>query len=384
MKPIVRQRLGLLVLLLFPGSYAYGGPNDWASASLTICNKGTAGINVVVAVEPSVFLGSILKVSGWVHLSPGDCELVYQEAGTPANGSEPAYIGFGFADSQNHITAGHIEQVPDFGQFPFGTKVLTKSTRRLCVRNERMAYVIKGNPACESFHSDKNDPGGYFPLASALYIRPIPLECNTFNRQTSCFGGHYYLNIKPTANDRELHASAGSESGKDQPPAEPGIGDAIMKGFAKAAAENAKAAAEKRQAEAQAQAAGRENVKVCVPASLIEAWRNPPSGSKMERFQQHLTNALRIHAEDPESDMTLSWTVDDRVYPTYDPATPLGNVVYSGRACPPNVYREMLPIGEGTRNAAPSKPAPAPVPNRSMTPEDDPIGDGGLITPYKK
>jgi hypothetical protein len=32
-----------------------------------------------------------------------------------------------------------------------------------------------------------------------------------------------------------LHASAGSESGKDQPPAEPSIGDAIIQGFAKEA-----------------------------------------------------------------------------------------------------------------------------------------------------
>ena len=36
----------------------------------------------------------------------------------------------------------------------------------------------------------------------------------------------------------------------------------------------------------------------------------------------------------------------------------------------------------GTRSAAPSKPDPAPAPNRSMTPDDDPIGDGGFITPY--
>jgi hypothetical protein len=36
----------------------------------------------------------------------------------------------------------------------------------------------------------------------------------------------------------------------------------------------------------------------------------------------------------------------------------------------------------GVSGAAASKPAPAPAPNRSMTNEDDPIGEGGFITPY--
>lgn len=47
-------------------------------------------------------------------------------------------------------------------------------------------------------------------------------------------------------------------------------------------------------------------------------------------------------------------------------------------------YQVLAPRrpGEGTRSAAPSKPAPAPAPDRSMTPHDDPIGEGGFITPY--
>jgi hypothetical protein len=45
-------------------------------------------------------------------------------------------------------------------------------------------------------------------------------------------------------------------------------------------------------------------------------------------------------------------------------------------------YELFYEVLAWTRNAAPSKPAPAPAPNRSMTPEDDPIGEGGFITPY--
>jgi hypothetical protein len=120
---------------LFAGSYAYGD-DDSGIATLTICNKGSVHISVVVAVAPDLFLGTILDVNGWTNLSPGDCKRVYKESGTYDNGAEPAYIGFGFADSQDRITsAGHIEQVPDFGQFRFGTKVLTKWDKRLCVSN---------------------------------------------------------------------------------------------------------------------------------------------------------------------------------------------------------------------------------------------------------
>src|SRR5450631_4273094 len=107
--------------MVFAGAYAYGS-DDWGEATLTICNKGSVYINVVVAIEPDLFLGTVLDVSGWKNLSPGDCKRVYKEAGTYDNGAEHAYIGFSFADSQGRITsAGHIEQVPNFGQFRFGT-----------------------------------------------------------------------------------------------------------------------------------------------------------------------------------------------------------------------------------------------------------------------
>ncbi len=87
-------------------------------------------------------------------------------------------------------------------------------------------------------------------------------------------------------------------------------------------------------------------VQVCVPESLIVDWKNPPHGSKMERFKQHFIESLRIHAKDPESDMTVWWWIDDRVYPTYDPATPLGKVVFSYAAgtCGRTGRRETLAI----------------------------------------
>ena len=246
MKFIVRQCLGLLAFLVFAGSYAYGDDIvEWGDATLTICNKGSVYINVVVALEADLWpLVKSLDVSGWTSIAPGDCKLVYNERGTRNNGATHAYIGFGFADSQGHITgAGHIERVPDFGWLGF-TKVLIKSDRRLCVRNEGMSYTLRNDPGldCASFHSDGNDRGGYVPLASALYFIPKPSWCKSMSGVVvSCGGGEYYLNVKPTANDRELHASAGSKSGKDQSPADAGIGIGdILKALAKAEEENRK------------------------------------------------------------------------------------------------------------------------------------------------
>ena len=61
-----------------------------------------------------------------------------------------------------------------------------------------------------------------------------------FIGQDPCGGGDYYLNVKPTASDRELHASAGSKSGNDQS-ADSGIGYGdFLKALAKAQEEERK------------------------------------------------------------------------------------------------------------------------------------------------
>jgi hypothetical protein len=244
--------LGLLAFLLFAGSHAYG-QEVTNHATLTICNKGSERIFVVVAIRDRLWpVVNSWEVGGWKGIAPGHCEVVYRER------LDPAYIGFAFADSQSHLSAGHIEQAPDFGWNGF-TKVLTKSDKRLCVRSQGMAYEIRNGPTpavdCGSFDSGGNDPRGYVPLASALYFVPKPGEFvpkypgSTFS---DIIGGDYYLNVKPTANDTELHASAGSESGKDQSPANTGITAADVGNFLKAVA---KAEEEERLRQQQAEAA---------------------------------------------------------------------------------------------------------------------------------
>jgi uncharacterized protein DUF1036 len=353
-KSIVRQCLRLLAFLVFAVSYAYGDDVSYRSATLTICNKGSEQVNVAVAIRDSLWPVppfNSWEVSGWKSIVPGHCERVYRETG------EPAYIGFAFFDSQNHFTgAGHIGQAPDFGWNGF-TRVLTRSDKRLCVQGSQgMAYKIRNDPTpavdCASFHSGGNDPGGYVPLASALYFVPKVTECRSgvgiFSGQVSCTGGDYYLNVKPTASDRELHASAGSESGKDQSPAEPSIGDAILKELGKAAAEQRKRREEMQAEEAvQEKARAETSVKqnVCISDDLTTEWRNPPAGGKMESLQRLLIQSLRERAKTSGYDQTRWIAVDSRYYSAW-PNTSWGKLVSTipGGSCGAAGHREILAL----------------------------------------
>ena len=316
-KSIVRQRLVLLAfLVLLAGSSAYG--SDWSEATLTICNKGSAGsINVVLGFEDDM---RGLVISGWADIAQGHCRLVYSQAGTQSNGAMAAYIGIGFFDSQHHVTSGRVEPVPDFGQFPFGTKVLTKADKRLCIASE-----------C---------------VSAALHFYPIPARCSTQSYHEFCVGGDYYLDVKPSASDTNLHASAGSESGKDAAPAEPSLGDSIMKELGK---ELGKAAAEKHHKQEQAVAAARRNAPICVPASLVEnhSWNNPPAGGKMEAFKIAITKVLRDKSRNLD-DEPVQWMVIGERFDTFNPATTdprsLVEARERGGRCFAGMYNYTLPI----------------------------------------
>jgi uncharacterized protein DUF1036 len=338
-KSVVLQCLVLLTLLLVAGSYAYGG-----DAWLSICNKGSVDINVVIAANP---LGIFLDVSGWTGISPGECKLVYNK---PLGAS--AYIGFGFHNSQKHFTAGHVDQVPDLGWNGF-VKVLTRSDRQLCVRENGMSYRIRNDPAidCASFHYGGNDAGGYFPFVSALYFRPVTSECSEvgFIGQVSCYGGEYYLNVKPTANDRDLHASVGSKIGKDVPSTEPSPGDQLMNELGKAAAEQRKRreemqAEEAVQEKARAETSVRQNV--CISDDLTTEWRNPPAGGKMDALKRLLIQSLRERAKTPGYDQTRWIAVDSHYYSAWSPGTSLGKLVSTipGGSCGAAGHREILTL----------------------------------------
>jgi hypothetical protein len=348
LKPLVSKRLGLLAIFFFAGSYAHSF--DLSPATLSVCNQGTIAVNVVIGIQADLLFGDYLDVDGWRTLDPGECKEIYHRQGDPQSGAPRAYLGFGFSDSHGRFRPGYATQLPNLGQFPFGTQVLASANDRFCVRDAGMVYRIPEHASldCASFRSSSSDQGGYTSFPTVLRFYPIPRTCSSppFGGAFTCSGGEYYLNVKATADSSEIKIWSGI--GKNQePPAGSssngvGLGN-VMKSIGDAAVAERK---KKEKAEAEAQAAGRQNVTVCVPEALDADWRNPAPGSKMEKFKTHFKHALEVHAENSESDMTAWWWIDGRVFATYDPAGPLGKVVVSdqGGSCGLNSRREMFAI----------------------------------------
>jgi hypothetical protein len=145
-----------------------------------------------------------------------------------------------------------------------------------------------------------------------------------------------------------LHASAGSESGKDLPSTGPSLGDQLMNELGKAAVEQRKRreemqAEEAVQEEARAGASVRQNV--CISDDLTTEWRNPPAGGKMESLKRLLIQSLRERAKTSGYDQTRWIAVDSRYYSAW-PNTSWGKLVSTipGGSCGAAGHREILAL----------------------------------------
>lgn len=199
-------------------------------ASLAVCNKGSVPVEVVVARKNDLFQ-NYYEVEG-TTVAPGACETPYSNYA-----SDPVYIAFGFADSKGQWGSGKIAQVPDFGNTAVYFRqvpVLSSNTKGMCARKDETHYAVENDlpTECASFQPPpvtiglrkvggvSVGHGPFLPLASALYFLPIGESC--YNGY--CNGGEYYLNISPSATERELHAARGTKSGanfKAEPPVDP-------------------------------------------------------------------------------------------------------------------------------------------------------------------
>src|SRR5271157_5288289 len=118
-------RLALLLIALSAASDLHA---QRTNANLTVCNKGTVAVNVVV-VERSLAINLIrvLQVDGWAIVEPGACRQVYHETEDGnIERAQPAYIGIGFGDAKHRLVTGTVDPVPDFGRSLFD-KILTRS-----------------------------------------------------------------------------------------------------------------------------------------------------------------------------------------------------------------------------------------------------------------
>ncbi len=215
---------GMLVLTLCSGA------RPLHAQTLDVCNQGTVTVEVVVAKRASLIFHDWV-ITG-TPVAPRACERVYDEGRGRFIGNEyPAYIGFGFADSQGRWGSGTVaDPVPDMGLFEVfsQTPILKRGEQTLCVHQDKTYYKIEQDPIppsnCAMWETPTgpNDVGHgpYVPLAAALYFQPKRGSSNPdpINGAGSWVGGDYHLNIAPSATARDVHASLGSPDGTTPAP----------------------------------------------------------------------------------------------------------------------------------------------------------------------
>ncbi|HEV7610616.1 MAG TPA: hypothetical protein VGO37_01930 [Steroidobacteraceae bacterium] len=229
---------------------------------LHVCNKGTVPVEVVAAEKDEAILGIAglyWDVNG-TTVSPGQCKGVYG-----SSAGYPAYIAFGFVDSKGQWGSGKISQVPDFGIFIrwfHSQKVLSAAAVALCAQKDATSYRTDGDISANctglkymtdfSGHLIAPDAsyGPLLPLTSALYLETVGQSCHdSWGGGSPC---NFYLYISPSADDRELHAAAGTASGAEDAQSNdgPSLGTRVLNAIGNAAVEE-----NQKQAKRQAQVA---------------------------------------------------------------------------------------------------------------------------------
>lgn len=204
----IKLALGAALVLIFLGS-TRPSHADEVGAVLTVCNHGTVPVELVAAIRIDNIFGDVWQFSGST-MAPQDCIAVNNHHGTPS------YIAFGFTDSKGEWGSGSIAEVPDLGSVQRSIlgkqeRILTGATNTICAQKDATRYTIDDlSVDCARLKVDSLDlgHGPFLPLASALYFQPETHECDDSYNGQSCelAWTHYYLNIFPSATDRELHA----------------------------------------------------------------------------------------------------------------------------------------------------------------------------------
>jgi hypothetical protein len=144
---------------------------DRGIATLRVCNKGTASINVVAAYDVEVGLfGRALDVNGWFFLAPGQCRVVVETQGfdgCDGQSTLPVYLGFARFDAPYAGAAARVDAVPDFGTWQHNLgqilvtavgagPVLSRADKTLCVRRGALGYrVTDRSESCASLGANR-------------------------------------------------------------------------------------------------------------------------------------------------------------------------------------------------------------------------------------
>jgi hypothetical protein len=234
------------LMLIFMGSamplHAF---QDSAWSSLFVCNKGTVPVEVVIAMRKDDPTRStvveMMMQKGKYYWDIEGRILAPQACSDNRNDANPAYIAFGFVDSKGAWGSGRVAAVPDFGSVPRPAiadflndrgdllhkdlskltqegKVLTGAARVICARKDETQYKMNDDfqtdCATVQLSGAGHDVGHgpFFPLTSALLYYPTGSQCNPAPFAV-CPANAYYLNIAPNPDDRDIHATVGTEKG---------------------------------------------------------------------------------------------------------------------------------------------------------------------------
>jgi len=199
---------GMFLLLMLSGALPLH------AQTLDVCNKGTVTVEVVIAMRATDVAFRPYWVITGTPVAPGPCKRVYDEGRGKWTGNEyPAYLGFGFADSQGQWGAGTVKEMPKMGDSTWGLishPILKEGEKTLCVHRDKTYYklmVDSPETNCATLRVAGADAGEgpFVPLTTLFYFQP---ERGRNQKQYDPFlgdsidvwvGGDYYLNIAPDA-----------------------------------------------------------------------------------------------------------------------------------------------------------------------------------------
>jgi hypothetical protein len=360
-----------------------------------LCNKGTIEVRYATAIRSGNFLfGYSWDLVGWYPILPGKCDDAYH--GSDKDPDEPIYVAIAFRDSTGVWGAATFPK-PDIDT-------------KLCVAKKEFKYHLNGNInlPCES---------GYFPFRAALYLEPVEWQCYR-EPWFHCFGGTYSFDFEVGPDSRAVAAGPAPTAAPrpDAPTAEKSLWAVVREGVEAMNAARVETLRKNVRAYIAAADTGFESYKKGAPRVVAgdRVWSakeislpddscivsegttnvvlrclefTSSSRETIEAMYAELVkNVAAALPEDwkPYSGPDFSWvfTKDMLANKVFRSSNGLNYFIWTSYHDSEYQlgYQVLAPRrpGEGTRNAAPSKPAP----NRPMTPEDDPIGDGGFITPY--
>jgi uncharacterized membrane protein len=298
-------------------------PGDLHAIRLDVCNKGQVQIQYATAERQGSFLtGYKWVVSGWSTINAGECDNVYHSA-SDYNGN--IYVAFAFTDSTGTWGAADLDLTHDHGE------VLRSSEgQHICVALNSFQYTVPAQGLGGSCAK------GYFPFLTSVFLEPgQPSDCGTIYG----FCANYDFNVQVTTRSRAIQAGpatqknpgaastaakAGSDNSQNKPPSansNVSLGD-VVQAIGKAAAENR----QRQETNAHTFAT------ICVPGTLLDEWRNPTHGSKMESFKSRFKGALQRHTQNPDADLTRWWYINNGGYLRYTPDSALNEVVYTNSA----------------------------------------------------